>query len=91
MIRVYATLAALALVLALVVGAYGKGRADNEARHTAAALKSERAAAQAMADLAATEEANRMLARALEDQAYAEPPASTCGLPRSRVLRLKDR
>jgi hypothetical protein len=84
MIRVYATLAALAA--SALVGAYA-----NEARHTAAALKSERAAAQAMADLAATEEANRMLARALEDQAYAEPPAATCGLPRSRVLRLKDR
>lgn len=75
----------------IVMGAYAKGRADNEARHTAAALKSERAAAVALADLAAAEEANRMLARALEDQAYAEPPNTACGLPRSRVLRLRER
>ena len=72
-------------------GAYAKGRADNEARHTAAALQSERAASKALADLAAAEEANRMLNRALEDQAYAEPPSDACGLPRSRVLRLRQR
>ncbi len=82
---------ALCLLGMIVMGAYAKGRADNEARHTAAALKSERAAAVALADLAAAEEANRMLARALEDAAYAEPPTATCGLPRSRVLRLRER
>lgn len=71
--------------------AYAKGRADNEARHTAAALVEAQADAEATAKLAAAEEANRMLARALEDQAYAEPPAATCGLPRSRVLRLRER
>jgi hypothetical protein len=71
--------------------AYAKGRIDNEANHTAAALHQAQADAKATADLAAAEEANRMLAQALEDQAYAEPPSSTCGLPRSRVLRLRDR
>jgi len=73
------------------IGGYAKGRIDNEARHIAAALQAERAAAKTLAALAATEEANRMMARALEDQAYAEPPSDTCGLPRSRVLRLKER
>ena len=42
-----------ALALIAMVVAYAKGRADNEASHTAAALKSERAAAAAMAELAA--------------------------------------
>jgi hypothetical protein len=84
-------LALAALAVIALIGAYAKGSADNEARHTAAALQAERAASQAMADLAAVEEANRMLARALEDAAYAEPPSVTCGLPRSRVLRLKER
>lgn len=85
----------LAIVAAACAGfaiaGYVKGRADNEARHTAAALRAERAAAETLAALAATEEANRMLTRALEDAAYAEPPSATCGLPRSRVLRLKER
>lgn len=79
------------LVVIMVAGAYLKGRADNEARHVEAALDAARAAEKTMADLAATEEANRKLARALEDKAYAEPPTTACGLPRSRVLRLRDR
>lgn len=82
---------ALCLLGLALVGAYAKGRADNEARHTAAALVQERANAEATAKLAAAEEANRMLARALEDAAYAEPPTVDCGLPRSRVLRLRER
>lgn len=84
-------LAIAALAVIALIAAYAKGRADNEARHTAAALVQAQADAEATARLAATEEANRMLARALEDQAYAEPPAATCGLPRSRVLRLRER
>lgn len=83
---IYAALAAIALL-----GAYTKGRADNEARHTAAALAQAQADAKASADLAAAEQRNRLLAQALEDAAYAEPPAADCGLPRSRVLRLSDR
>lgn len=84
---------ALAALLAgiVLIGAYAKGSADNEARHTAAALAQAEADAEATAKLAATEEANRMLARALEDAAYAEPPTDACGLPRSRVLRLRER
>ncbi len=79
------------VALIITAGAYAKGRTDSEARHTAAALQAERAAAETLAALAATEEANRILARALEDQAYAEPPSVACGLPRSRVLRLRER
>lgn len=81
---------AIVAVFALVA-AYAKGLVDNEARHVAAALDAERAAAETLAALAATEEANRMLARALEDQAYAEPPSDACGIPVSRVLRLQER
>lgn len=84
-------LALAALAVIALIGAYTKGRADNEARHTAAALKSERAAASAMAALAAAEETNRMLSRALEDAAYADPPAADLCLPRARVLRLRER
>ena len=82
---------ALCLISIAVMGAYAKGRVDNEANHTAAALAQAQADAKATADLAAAEEANRMLSRALEDAAYAEPPSDTCGLPRSRVLRLRER
>lgn len=84
-------LAFAALAVIALIGAYAKGRIDNEARHTAAALHQARANAAAASKLAAAEEANRMLARALEDQAYAEPISDTCGLPRSRVLRLRER
>ena len=82
---------ALCLLGMILIAAYAKGRADNEARHTAAALVQAQADAEARAKLAAAEEANRMLARALEDAAYAEPPTVACGLPRSRVLRLRER
>ncbi len=78
-------------VVMLLGGAYAKGGADNEARHTAAALEQAQADAKVTADLAAAEQTNRMLARALEDAAYAEPPSVDCGLPRSRVLRLRER
>lgn len=84
-------LALAALAVIALIGAYAKGRADNEAHHTAAALAQAQADAEATAKLAAAEEANRMLARALEDAAYAEPPTAACGLPRSRVLRLRER
>lgn len=80
-----------ALALIGVGLAYAKGRADNEARHVAAALVQAQADAAATAKLAAAEEANRKLARALEDQAYAETASAACGLPRARVLRLNDR
>ena len=84
-------LALAALFVIALGGAYAKGRIDNEARHTAAALVQSQADAEATAKLAAIEEANRMLSRALEDAAYAEPPTDACGLPRSRVLRLRER
>ena len=81
----------IAACIAFFLGGYTKGHIDRAAIHTAAALHQAQADAKATAELAAAEEANRMLARALEDQAYDEPPSDTCGLPRSRVLRLRER
>lgn len=84
----YRLIAALALAVAMTGGAYLKGRADNEARHIAAALVQARADAEATRKLAAAEQSARLLAQALEDQANAEPVQSPACLPRSRVLRL---
>ncbi len=81
----------VAAALAAVIAAYMRGGADNEAKHTQAALAQEHANAAAATKLAAVEEANRMLSRALEDAAYAEPPTANCGLPAARVLRLNSR
>lgn len=80
-----------ATIAVLVAGAYWKGRIDNEAGHTAEALIKAENDAAATERLAAVEEANRKLSRALEDQAYAEPVTDGCGLPVSRVLRLNER
>jgi hypothetical protein len=85
----------LAIVAAACIGfavaGYAKGRIDERASHTAAALEQAQADAKVTADLAAAEQTNRLLAQALEDAAYAEPPSVDCGLPRSRVLRLRER
>ena len=59
----YRVIAALALAIALTGGAYLKGRADNEARHTAAALVQAQADAEATRKLAAAEQEARLLAR----------------------------
>ncbi len=82
------------IALLLVSGAvaiYWKGRVDERAVFTAAGLEQEIKNSAVADKLAATEEANRKLARSLEDQAYAEPPSASCGLPASRVLRLNER
>lgn len=84
----YRVIAALALAAALTGGAYLKGRADNEARHTAAALVQARADADATRKLAAAEQEARLLAQALEDQAYADPVAVPACLSADRVRRL---
>ena len=85
----YRVIAALALAIALTGGAYLKGRADNEARHTAAALVQAQADAEATRKLAAAEQEARLLAQALEDQANADPVAVPLCLSADRVRRLK--
>lgn len=79
-----------ALVLAIGTGAagYTKGRADNEATHTAAALAEAEARAADQSRILAAEQKARLLTQALEDQAYADPVQSPACLPRARVLRL---
>jgi len=84
----YRVIAAVALAVALTGGAYLKGRADNEARHTAAALVQARADAEATRKLAAAEQSARLLAQALEDQANADPVAVPVCLSADRVRRL---
>lgn len=82
----------IALVVAgLLAATYAKGRIDNEAKHTRDDLVQADKDAATSFRLAAAEEANRKLSRALEDQAYAEPVTDGCGLPVSRVLRLNER
>ena len=90
------------LVLALAVGLWThgnvSGRSACEARHEAELTKVQRDLWRA-AEEASREEVARLeaeadreeMARQLEDAAYAEPPSAACGLPASRVLRLKDR
>ena len=53
---------ALCLISIAVMGAYAKGRVDNEANHTAAALAQAQADAKATADLAAADGERGMLA-----------------------------
>ena len=77
--------------LAFAVAGYVKGRIDERTVHVALAFEQAQADAKAATELAALEQANRMLAQALEDAAYAEPPSATCGLPRSRVVRVDQR
>lgn len=82
-------IAALVLAIGTCTGGYFKGRADNEATHTAAALAEAEARAADQARILAAEQKVRLLNQALEDQAYAEPVQSPACLPRSRVLRLQ--
>jgi hypothetical protein len=87
----YRAIIALALIIALIGGAYIKGRADNEARHTAASLAQSRADAEASSKLAAAEQSARLLAQALEDQANADPAVVPQCLSVDRVRRLRSR
>lgn len=81
-------LAALLLVLAGTGAGYVKGGADNEASHVAADLAAAKAQAEQNRKTLAAEQTARLLAQALEDQAYAEPVQAPACLPHSRVLRL---
>ena len=82
-------LAALVLSVALLSAGYIKGRADNEARHVALALAQAEADARAARKLAAAEQEARLMARELEDRAYADPVAVPACLSAERVRRLR--
>lgn len=90
-----------AMALAAIIGAYAKGRADGRALEAgihAAALAEAQARTMRAAEQASRAEADRlameaqrdMLARDLEDQAYADKD-ETGGLPRNRVGRLRQK
>ncbi len=81
-------LAALLLALGAGAGGYLKGGADNEARHTAAALEQASRVASATADLAADEQLRRLAGQAMEDQANADPVAVPMCLSVDRVRRI---
>ncbi len=91
----------LAVVLALLGsagGGYIKGRADNEAKHVAIlaaerekTLEAVKAQSAAESRRLAAEREIKLLAQALEDQAYAEPVTNPTSLPASRVRRLNSR
>ena len=82
-------LAALVLSVALLSAGYIKGRVDNEARHVALALAQAEADARAARKLAAAEQEARLMARELEDRAYADPVAVPACLSAERVRRLR--
>lgn len=84
----YVIIASLLLALGAGGAGYVKGGRDNEARHVAAALVQAQANADAARKLAAAEQEARLLARALEDQAYADPVAVPVCLSADRVRRL---
>ena len=62
--------------------------ADREARHVALALSQANAAAETARQLAAAEQTARLMARELEDRAYADPVAVPVCLSADRVRRL---
>lgn len=88
-------IAALALASGAGVQGYRMGISANEASHVAAlaeaqaqALTAARAATAAETKRLIADAARAAEARALEDQAYAEPVANPVCLPASRVRRL---
>lgn len=84
----YAIIGGLLLALGAGGAGYVKGQRDNEARHVAAALVQAEADAEAARKLAAAEQEARLLARELEDRAYADPVAVPLCLSVDRVRRL---
>ena len=83
------------LVLAVVGGIWWHGYATSRDRCAAAqdlaAARAMAGQAKALADLAAAEQRNRLLALELEDAAHADPASGPACLPLSRVLRLNQR
>lgn len=90
-LRYWRPLLAAVIVAGLWGHGYRTGRAGCEAAHVAAEAKALREAAEASQARAAAENRARLLARELEDAAYAEPPVAAACLPRARVLRLDAR
>lgn len=90
--------ALLAICAGLWMHGNHTGRTSCESRHQAALARAQaeafRAAEEASRKEAArleAEAARAALETALEDAANAEPPSADCGLPASRVLRLRQR
>jgi len=90
-LRWWRPLAVLALAIGLWWHGYSTGAGRCEAAHELALARADARAAQALSDLAAAEQRNRLMALELEDAARAEPVQSPACLPRSRVLRLNSR
>lgn len=90
-LRWWRPLAVLALAIGLWWHGYSTGADRCEAAHDLAEARAKAEAAQALSDLAAAEQRNRLMALELEDAARAEPSTATPCLPRSRVLRLNSR
>lgn len=90
-LRWWRPLAVLALAIGLWWHGYSTGAGRCETAHELALARADARAAQALSDLAAAEQRNRLLALELEDDARAEPVQSPACLPRSRVLRLNSR
>ena len=86
--RPYLIIAALILPALIGWQGYRMGGADNEARHTAAALQQAARDAAATADLAADEQLRRIAANALEDAAHADAIAVPVCLSVDRVRRV---
>lgn len=87
-VRPWLILAVLLLAFGAGAGGYIKGMADNEARHTAMALKSASDAIARARDVAADEQLRRIAAQSREDQANADPIAVPMCLSVDRVRRL---
>lgn len=91
-------IAVFMLALGAAGAGYVKGRADNEAKHTAvlaeerqAALTASEAGRKKEADRLAEVAANQALTQALEDQAYADPVVVADCMPAGSRLRLEAR
>lgn len=90
-LRWWRPLAVLALAVGLWWQGYSTGAGRCERAHELAEARANARAAQALSDLAAAEQRNRLMALELEDAARAEPVQSPACLSRSRVLRLNSR
>ena len=90
-LRWWRSLAVLALAIGLWWHGYSTGAGRCETAHELAEARANARAAEALSDLAAAEQRNRLMALELEDAARAEPVQSPACLPRSRVLRLNSR
>lgn len=96
--KAWPILAALMLALGAAGAGYVKGRADNEAKHTAvlaeerqAALTASEAGHKKEAERLAEIAANQAFTKALEEEAYADPIVVADCMPPASRLRLEAR